>query len=131
MTAVSHPAARRGSTGSLPAPDRPLPPEAASSCLLSLRTFSSFSKSDRSILISSPYDTGVVSPVVTALVGNCTAAADGDADPQPAPATETASPAASAATIKRRDGFHPPRPSTAPAHPLDLAPDSAPASVAS
>src|SRR5207253_7134660 len=109
MTAVSHPAARRESTVSLPAPDRPLPPEAAWSCLLSLRAFNSFSKSDRSILIGSPYDTGVVSPVVTDFVGKLTAAADGEADPQPAPATDTASPAASAATRKRRNVFTTPR----------------------
>ncbi len=49
MTAVSHPAASRGSTVFFPAPERPLPPDAAWSCLLSLRASSSFSNSDRSM----------------------------------------------------------------------------------
>src|SRR5581483_979138 len=87
--AVSHPAASRGSTVSLPAPDRPLPPEAAWSCLLSSRALSSFSKPARSTL--------------TGWVGNPTVAADGVSVEQPA---EAASPAAqspaSATAAKRR-----------------------------
>src|SRR5579884_2575547 len=85
MTAVSQPAARRGSTVSLPAPDRPLPPDWAWSGLLSSRAFSSFSNSARSIL--------------TGWLGNPTVAADGVSVPQPA---EAASPAAATARTARR-----------------------------
>src|SRR5205807_7216576 len=82
---------RRGSTVFFPAPDRPLPPEAAWSCWLSLRAFSSFSKSARSIL--------------TGWVGNPTVAAYGAREPQPAEATTT--PAESATTQKRRSQITP------------------------
>src|SRR5581483_4293364 len=92
MTAVNHPADRRGSTVSLPAPDNPLPPAAACSFLLSLRAFSSFSKSDRSILTES--------------WSNFTTAADGVTEPQPEVARAAASPAARAATaVQRRNGL--------------------------
>src|SRR5438874_9808817 len=89
MTAVSQPAARRGSTVFLPAPERPLPPDASWSGLLAARALSSFSNSDRSIETeSSPFSKRTV-------------AADGDADPQAAPAS--ASPAQSAAAEMRRN----------------------------
>src|SRR5687768_5033431 len=95
MTAVNHPAASRGSTVFFPAPDNPFPPEAAWSCRLSLRAFSSFSNSDRSILT-------VVAGAATFLA-NRTVAAVGEADPQPA--DTAARPAASPATQKRRSGI--------------------------
>src|SRR5262245_53008919 len=99
MTAVSQPAARRGSTVFLPAPERPLPPEAAWSCWLSLRASSSFSNSDRSTLTVSPYSTGSVEDV--APLADLIVAADADADPQPAATTIPAE--STTAQIRLRD----------------------------
>src|SRR5688572_18841674 len=117
MTAVNHPAASRGSTVFFPAPDNPFPPEAAWSCRLSLRAFSSFSNSDRSILTVSPNSSSMVVDVVSSdppapsavdvvvaraaeFLAKRTVAAVGEADPQPA--DTAANPAASPATQKRR-----------------------------
>src|SRR5947209_14176560 len=90
MMKLSHPAARRGSTVSLPAPDRPWPPDAAWSCLLSSRAFSSLSKSARSIF--------------TGLAGKPTVAAYGASEPHPAEATSAAE---SATTPMRRSQIMP------------------------